>query len=581
MTSVKDTLIEAYNNKSFSRVLRELYWENIDNEDFYKEIVFLQNSYLIDIFSLSNEVSNSETNDLYYIEDILEKIASNLQIKSQDLMQFVDFFYEKFESGRILTAFINYCKSDLMKFEKAFEIVSCDYYKWKSLVSSIFLSGVYYDLEKYLDIALELIFSQNEEIAKILISAFGNIDYCENEKAISKVVKTLKEIQNTSTEENILSEILYSSYYIYKKTSLNETKKTLEKIIDELIETKNKKVLYMLARVVNWDTNSLNLMSKAILVFQYIPKEDLNTLSFVDSYLVKLMKQNNYKDVLWFLGNYIVKTRTSILTFDRTVYNILNRNREFLNKIVTVWLCSNEVLLGKAVLEIMSNSTEEIELSIDNDEIEIINTIKRISNYQAFTKKSIGWLSHKNISCMSFLISMFELINVEEMDKIENIIFDSFLLNYPNTNMEYLKNKYEKIDTSKNNTKMLLKNLIKKIEEYLETFDLIENINELKTPQSHREIFEQVQAENFKKDFKTASKNSLTNLLGIKKSVLLFGNSSVQYIDSEEEETQRMEIPLNSFKHEMEIPQLMYISPHTTNRNLTIFRLARIDEEDL
>ena len=62
------------------------------------------------------------------------------------------------------------------------------------------------------------------------------------------------------------------------------------------------------------------------------------------------------------------------------------------------------------------------------------------------------------------------------------------------------------------------------------------------------------------------------------KAVLLYGRKSISYVHSSDNETQRMEIPLQSFEHSIEFPGLEYMDPHGLDYMLRVFRVEGCEQ---
>lgn len=144
--------------------------------------------------------------------------------------------------------------------------------------------------------------------------------------------------------------------------------------------------------------------------------------------------------------------------------------------------------------------------------------------------------------CVQFLLSLMDNCNEAEAEGIDQLLFDYLLINYP-----------KKVSTlmiseavhHENKTKVMVNDAIARLNEYLEGMRGAEIFPELLPTLSNREISARFQHQEMTKVFREVDRDSILNLFA-KKTVMLYGRSSVSYYTRRDGYHERKEMKLNS-----------------------------------
>ncbi len=100
-------------------------------------------------------------------------------------------------------------------------------------------------------------------------------------------------------------------------------------------------------------------------------------------------------------------------------------------------------------------------------------------------------------------------------------------------------------------------------------------ISELHPSESQREAYRRYLSRLMSKSYKDAQEKSVL-LSFAKKSVLLYGSKSIDYVYSSDGQSKRMEIPLQSFGTDIKFPRMQNIDPFGMDYMLGVFRVEQI-----
>jgi hypothetical protein len=173
-------------------------------------------------------------------------------------------------------------------------------------------------------------------------------------------------------------------------------------------------------------------------------------------------------------------------------------------------------------------------------------------------RKAIGWLFYHPRSAVSFIVSMIEILDKDNIKEVEDLLFDFFLVSYSRSVKDYLKS----ITKPKTKTKKVISNLLQRLEEYHSDLNSASNIKELRPSQEQRESFSRFDNQQLSKAMQESKKDSILSL--VSKSTVLYGKKAVFYhpgLDSKQKDI-RQEVTAQKFEYSIELPSLGSIDPH-------------------
>lgn len=178
---------------------------------------------------------------------------------------------------------------------------------------------------------------------------------------------------------------------------------------------------------------------------------------------------------------------------------------------------------------------------------------------------------------MFTLISSIYLTSSNQLkNKLEDLLFDPLLINYPSDLGEYLEIRKEK--EGDNSLISLIHNLEIRMKNYVSGFDQAYSIKELKTLDTNRHLYWKMSDRVMQKAKENGPKSIFEDMFNTIH--LLYGNSSIYYMySSPDEKPHRAEAPMHTFSYSSEMPNMDIIDPFNFNYRLLRFRIERIEDE--
>jgi hypothetical protein len=166
---------------------------------------------------------------------------------------------------------------------------------------------------------------------------------------------------------------------------------------------------------------------------------------------------------------------------------------------------------------------------------------------------------------------MRNITDTATLDELCRLLVNPLLINYPGSVKKYIEDQKEK---SSGKTRQFLLEALEKIDKYHEELHNVPTLHALHPLQSQRESHYRLQSGRMRESMKEAMKQSIVQKI-CHSSILLYGNSAINYIHFSNEKSQRMENKLVSHSVSFEMPSMEYIAPFDLNYMLRVFRAER------
>lgn len=574
MDDIREQLIASYKNNSFLETVGRLHrFSGEKREDLYRVIISLHNDNTIDFLTETctkiDDKSFAE-HDFYLVKRIVEKVLPELDVPILQAMRCVRNMVAK--SGADMTAtmpyasFSEYCEKDEVRSKEALDLIAKDPGSWRDFIAPAIAAGSKNDIEKYVDVTLELSESPDVEVKRRAAFSLGRIEYAGNSYSINKAIKRLDAL--VSEDDDLLrANCIRSLWSICQK--YHERCDDLSSLIDRALVNNDDVPIHSASEIFAFHQKDISDSLMAVLIshLKHVNPKNDNTLSNIDSGLTHLLNNGKEETVIDFLSLVLVSHagKLSLNSFDSLVGDIYANRRELLNKLVTKWFVSRNLHLCSAVRDLVGVGIDrDVELAVDASEVECDD-----DHLCFILRKVIGYLYTYPVSCVSFIVSVLESGLLNDQSEYGKMLFDPVLISYPRKAREYIESVMESV---KPETQMVLKSSLDKLDEYHDGFRSAEDVSELNPPQEYKEVYARHMNRLISESFKEAQKNSIFNLIA-SKSVLLYGHKSINYVRGQNGERSRMVVPLQSFGTSMDFPNLHNIDPYGLDYMLRVFRV--------
>ena len=474
---------------------------------------------------------------------------------------------EEYVAGAMIQAFIKYMENDSSRPEEALDIaLKKNDVKFDFITSSI-VTGSKIDLHKYLLRAIELSKHSDTKIKNCAIYALGQISYEEN-ILINNSVEAIKSIVCQDYNIVVFSSALTASYSLYKQCKSLE--KTVIEIFQVILKEKDDDILHTASELLFFEATKIpeSIVKLLLAALSNTKPQNIRTIDNIDQGLQIFFKKGYEDIVISFLENILLDNREiSIKQFDSLSREIAN-SQDHLNMLITRWLLSKNVRLGRCVSDLLPFEPEGgIALSVDKRQLS--DFIEGVHVFLA--KKACGWLFiNHQISATAFIISLIELAPDKDIKSIIEILFNPLLISYPGSVKDYLNRVFK---SASEKITYALQKLFDKFEKYHKALQSTCKIKELHPSQAHREAHNRWHSRLMLASHEEASKNSILSMIATH-SVLLYGKKSIYYIHhGPKDQGTRQETPLQEFSFSVELPAMDVLNHNQLQLTLQKFKL--------
>lgn len=572
--NIRKLLIDWYESGEFLLQIGTQYPNKKDEQKvFIDEIVSLQNEQTIDLVKEFRKLKHSDqARDFFLCRRIFEESLPYIKAPIAEVMDCVKHLTLEagtdMMAGSLISPFIKYIKENnyadtilsigLENVDEAFDFIM------PGLVA-----GTEIDLSNYLQKAIELTTSSNSTVKKRAIKSLGRINYHDNKQFKQKVFDTIENIVYSVDDVDLHNEAIQSivSLNIFDLEDISY----VQRLFEYILRSKDDLTLHTLSNILFYydDTMPDEIAKICLSALKEVNPKNHGTRNNIDFILQKLFAKNDVDTVIDFLESYLINNKSesvSLKSFRNTLHEILE-DKELRNKLITRWFLSKKIILCRGVLDLVYEKMgSKVTLAIDVSETKQETNVKI---YSFLARKACGWLFLHPVSAVSFIVSLIDYANEDEVNEIKDILFNPLFMSYFGEAREYLNSI---INESSDAVKKVIIALNSQLDEYHQNLQNANDIAELHPSQSQKESYYRYNAKLMASAQKNVPKGISQQLF--KTSVLLYGNRSIHYVyHGLNGEKSRQEVPLQRISHSIELPSLETLDPHGLDRQLRNFKI--------
>lgn len=573
--SIEEKLLQGSLSGGFLRVLYEEYLEDrVGGKVLPAVLSGLHNSGRVDVVGEFKKLTKRDfDSDFFSLRNLFGDALPDISAPVDAVIGCIR--HLALESGDdmgshvLIDSFIKFCESHESRPDELLTIALNDSNDGIDFISPAIISGAKIDLEKYTERAIKISFGDVECDALRAVFALGRIDYKGDDLLIRKAFEVVASSVFKFESDYAISIALRTLYLLASKCeSLEEG---LHDFIEESCSSPGEKVVHSASEILCFHRREIPVKTKYSLydIAKNVDAKNTATINNIDYALEDLVKEGSahkaieIAEEIFELSDFEVKIG-SFDSFERSLLD--GASKEHLSNTVTRWLLSGVVSYGRFCLDLLKNTDDKgvdirCDLSLLTGELNCTHLF--------VARKACGWFFMRPLSAASFILSLVDTCPDDQLGEIENVMFHPLLISYPGSVKRYLE---ESSGDSSSRRASFCSALLGRLEAYHNGLKPAFDVKELKPSEDHRFSYRRSHHLKMQEVMKEARKGSLTSLLGVQESVILYGNKSIHYINHGEEKT-RQEIPLQSFLHSIEFPSLQHIDPHSLDSQLRFFRL--------
>ena len=571
--NIRDELLTALQQGSFLKIVYEKSIREHDNVDnFITEIISLHNENQINIINILKESGDSENNNelwhsIYTVfSNVIPKLNASIPLVIECISSLIK--KAKGTESTLFKSYVEFCNVDENRFKEALVLIENNIPELINFLHYTLIYGSKLDIEYYLNATLRLLAHENIEVRKTAISSLGNLQYLQNASFSEQAIFALENIEHQETDKDLLASLTYAAFDLYRQDKSKEHR--VVKLITSIVD-KNNDILQLTTNLFLYS----NILPEPLLniAFSYL-HYDLNTLNLIDLGLSHLLESGKSDKAIYFLENLLIKNHNDLsLSNFPCVFSFFtnDKNIKLLNRIVTRWFLLGDRVLCNGIHDIVGQSiNSNILLSIDTSELDVKN-----ANHCFFVaRKAMGYLFFCPVTVASIIVSLIEQTNdIQTINTLGGFLFDPLLINYQGKLKDYL---VEQLKSENQNVKTIIDLVLKESDNYFDNIKSVGDIPELNPSQSQQEAYWRHHSRMMTDTMRESEKESFLSSL-FSKSVLLYGNKSIIYVEGfHNEEPRRMEMPLQTHSYSFECPRTEHIDSLGLNYMLLMFKIEKI-----
>ena len=520
------------------------HWDDLDTQ--VEELIFLHNSGRINLVSCFSTLRNVENRapDFFSTRHILEKALPKLTAPVAAAMDCVLILLNEagqdMAAGMILPPFVDFCSAEGSRPKEALLLFHENPDKYANLLPQIVVAGARSDPEFFVEETIQLSRNEKVEIRRIAIFALGLIEYSKiNSTYQEKVLSCFELAVVQENDDQLLGRLTRSAFAVYKVRQFS-----IERVTSIIEKALSKGTDYTLHAAAELFGSEFEIFPEVLIdiVLSYLAHVKLDnkgTINKIDYGLMQLLKRGDKNKAINLLEAILLGNPETISldVFQSTLHELYGNPNKTLDQIITRWFLKGDKVLGEGISAIVNLAPDKnVQLEIDPSEFDISDPMCLIF----LARKAIGYLFHTPVTAASIIISLIDIAPSDEIIQILiDLLFDPLSINYPGMVLDYLKSVKNVSDRVTSSIKMVLGYF----DGYIKKINAARNIPELHPSQDQREIYNRYFSRMMSEAVSKAQEDSVFLSL-VSKSVLLYGRKSIDYVNSPDGQSNRMEIPL-------------------------------------
>lgn len=538
-------------------------------------LVSLNNRGEIDLISEFEKLENKPDSpgDFFSAKHILEKTLPDINASTQQVITCVKHVISEagqdLSAGLLIQPLTEFCETTPSRVDEGLDFILSEPELYANLLPPILIAGANIDIGKYLRLAIDYTSHENVALRSNAVFTLGRIQFLSESEYPRRAIDCLAAVTEIEVVDQVLGNIVWTVCSIVIADNVQ-----IDKGVDILLSALSKGdeiTLYFASQVFGYQTKKLpeQLLDALLPALIDVNPEHAGTLRNIGYGVSSLLKREDPGKGIVFLENLLLNHQgeLTIESLDHVVHDIINQDVSLLNKLLTRWFLRAEHILYDSIRAIV-NSThlKELHLGVDPVELPSEKSIQHIF----VAHKCIGFLFLQPLSCASFLLSLMENSQDEEvLHVLGMLLFDPVLLNYSGKPYEYLKAKQNAFSEPVN---LEIQKSINAIDGYLEGLRSVPDIPEMYPTQEQREIKRRSFGRQIAESYKETQKGSIFNTI-CSKSIILYGRSSIMHVYDGDGKSHRTEIPMQQHSVSIEVPRLPDIDPVGFDFNMCVFRM--------
>lgn len=573
MDDLKGKLTLAYKDGNFFELIQEIYYQDLKDEKLLPDILAeLHNKGQLNLVELFHSFKNkTENHDFFSVRRVFEKVLPLISAPVGEVAKCVK--HLTLEAGQdmaaytLLSPFREFCQHDPSRSQTLLELALTEIDEEFDHLSTAIEAGANSDEKFYVGKAIELLGNENKLVMQRAIFALGRIGF-RDKNLLESVAKAICKASVSSPSDIILATSMHTLFSIASKSS------ELEGLFLDFLSTHSNNLgdryIHAASEILFYEEKKVgaNVESELLNVCSHTNPKNKGTINNIDYTLERILKRNDFDDCVDFLERFfeLCNYQLSVKHFDSFVRELYVNKHTQLSSLLTRWLLSKKVALGKYAADLLRDSNKGIPIGFDISSL--TNESKGVHLFLA--RKACGWFFNKPKTAISLIESLILTATEDELKNIQQIIIHPLCVSYPGSICDHINTLKE---SKEERIKQLASHVLSEYEEYQTSVRSALKTHELIPSEQDRHTYWRYHNKLMSESMKKArSKSLFTSLFAGNESVLLYGNKSIHYIHHGEKKT-RQEVPLSEISTSIEFASMHNLDPHGLENMIWQFKV--------
>lgn len=562
MDELKEKLLKANVDGNFFEFIKEVYYEDRKGEKVLpSHLVDLHNEGILNLVELFTSFKNkTENHDFFSVRRVFEEVLPDINAPVKDVADCVK--HLTLEAGQdmaaymLLSPFKEFCKKDPDRTKALFDIALTNIDEDFDHLSTAIEAGASNDEITYVNQAIKLLIHENKLIIQRAIFALGRIDF-QDKMLLEQVAIAINKSSSSSPNDVILATSMRALFAVVSQSD------DLERLFLDFLNTHSEhlddRYIHAASEILFYDGKKVsgNVEPKLLNICSYTKPENKGTINNIDYALERILKRNSFDVCFVFLESFfeLSEYKLSVKHFESFVRELHNHRDTHLSALLTRWLLSKKIKLGKYASDLLRDSDKGISIGFERSYV----TKENKGVHLFLARKACGWFFNQPRTAISLIESLVLDAPEDELIEIQQLIFHPLCVSYPGSIRDHLETLKE---SKEDRVKQIATDVLSEYEEYQASVKAAFKINELSPSEQDRHTYWRYHNKLMSESMKQAkSKSFLTSLFAGNESVLLYGNKSIHYIHHGEQKT-RQEVPLSEISTSFEFASMHNLDPH-------------------
>ncbi len=576
--SIQERLLEAHRSGRLMEAVEETCRAAAIEEEVKEvahELATLHNDGTIDLVEAFSGLRKSEAGfNFFDVRAVFEHALPELESDAISVIRCVRHLVHEaghdLAAGTVIGHFITFLAKDPCRPKQALSNIKAEP-ELHDLLPATLIAGCKVSMPEYLEEAVQVTKTENSDMRRQAVFALGRIEWSDENKPSEAVYAALEEILNAETSDEMLATTAHAAASLIKYDPSQVDR--LIDLVDSAVEKGGDQAIHAAASLLAFGDKHMPeaLIERLLGQLNRVNPEHKGTIDQIDHAMHRLIRLGKIDVAIHTLEALIEKKGLEPAAFDSALHDI-QRDTTLLNKAATRWLLSGDASLCRTAAFLVGGG-HGANVLVEIDPAEIETTIGREVIFLA--RKICGYLFMNPVSAASLLLSALQLAQDNQTrSQIGQLILNPLLINYPGKARTFINDKRASCSAE---VQEVLQQIDVALDEYFEALRTIDEIPELYPSQAQREAYQRHHSREMEESFKEAEKKSVFLSL-VTKQTLLYGRTSVNYVQDGQGHAHRQEIPLREHSVELEYPRMAQLDPLGLEHQLAVFRAERRQE---